>query len=707
MGNNPKIPAEKGTLPLSMAVSSPFLSTLRKKKSPVAGALFRLSGLTDRELVLKLIDTATEVCTGSKPARFQRKNARSLIRKIKILLGLFEFLRDSSTADRLSSSARLCFREIHILLERTSDLLACCGQSSNIWILLYSVQIAEQFHDLNQDISTCLDVLSLKDLDLSDDVQEQISLLKVQSWRSKLYLDPKEESLRKQIYAFVDDFNSGRTPDLTEIRSLFVDGLQISDATAFRKEIDFLEGQICRREEDIDEIDLSLLHSVVALSRFARFSLLSLNPESENLSIHRTPSDQSSSSSLTAPPRDFCCPISLDLMTDPVILSTGQTYDRSSIARWIEEGHVSCPYSGQPLRSSNLVPNKALRNLILQWCSANGVNYDYPEPCSFPSTLATRAAVEANRATAKLLVEKLSRGRDSEQTVAAMELRLLAKNGAENRASIAEVGAIPLLHRLLSSSNPLAQENSVTAILNLSILEKNKILIMEQAGCLKSIVQVLVNGKTEEARENAAATLFSLSAVHEHKKPICEEAGALEALSGLLERASQRGKKDSITAMYNLCTHGECWKRVIESGAASAMIRALGDETVAEEAAGALGLLMRQPLAAAEVAGIEGAVEGLVGVMRGGSARGKENAVAALVAMCRGGGAEMAERVARAPAMAAMLHSLHATGTKRARRKAASLARLCYRCQVPVESRRSAYSVSDISVSLPISVPVL
>ena len=173
------------------------------------------------------------------------------------------------------------------------------------------MQIAEQFHDLNQDISTCLDVLSLKDLDLSDDVQEQISLLKVQSWRSKLYLDPKEESLRKQIYAFVDDFNSGRTPDLTEIHSLFVDGLQISDAMAFRKEIDFLEGQICRREEDIDEIDLSLIHSVVALSRFARFSLRSLNPEFENLSIQ----------------------ISLDLMAYPVICPPARERERERMTR--------------------------------------------------------------------------------------------------------------------------------------------------------------------------------------------------------------------------------------------------------------------------------------------------------------------------------------------------------------------------------------
>jgi hypothetical protein len=28
------------------------------------------------------------------------------------------------------------------------------------------------------------------------------------------------------------------------------------------------------------------------------------------------------------PPDDFRCPISLELMTDPVILATGQTFDR-------------------------------------------------------------------------------------------------------------------------------------------------------------------------------------------------------------------------------------------------------------------------------------------------------------------------------------------------------------------------------------------
>lgn len=34
-------------------------------------------------------------------------------------------------------------------------------------------------------------------------------------------------------------------------------------------------------------------------------------------------------------PDEFCCPISLDLMRDPVIVASGHTYDRSSIVQRI------------------------------------------------------------------------------------------------------------------------------------------------------------------------------------------------------------------------------------------------------------------------------------------------------------------------------------------------------------------------------------
>ncbi|CAA7397514.1 unnamed protein product [Spirodela intermedia] len=719
-----------------MAFSPFFSSFSRRRKSLAAGVFFPGRDLSDVDLVRTLASLAGEVCSSVKAsAPFQRRNSRSLISKVKIFLSLFEFLRDSFTGDRLPSSATLCFKEIHILLGRSKNLLVYCAQSSRIWLLLQSVQISGQFHDLNQEISTLLDVLPLGDLALAADVQEQIELLQRQARRSKLFLDPREEALLRRIDAFIDELDKGRSPDLSELREVFVDGLAIREASACKAEVDFLE-QICNEEE---VADISFLHSVVALARYARFSLFGFDADAGEIYGDRRmleeapPPPPSMGPGDAVPPKEFCCPISLDLMRDPVIVCTGQTYDRSSIVRWMNEGHSSCPNSGQPLRHSRLVPNRALRSLISQWCAAHGVIFDPPESsdggdggCPEPAASGpiSRAAVEANRATAKLLVAQLSWGGDAAKTVAARELRLLAKNGGENRASIAEAGAIPLLRRLLSSPDPAAQENSVTAILNLSILEKNKSQIMAEPGCLSSIVEVLISGRTTEARENAAATLFSLSAVHDYKKMISSEEGAVEALMGLLREGSQRGKKDAVTALFNISTHCDCCERMIQSGATSALVAALAEDAVAEEAAGALALLMRQPAAAAAIGGEEAAVPGLAGLMGRGTPRAKEYAVAALLELCRCGGAAMTEKVARAPALGALLQTLLFTGTKRARRKAASLAKLCQRCHLALDGgwaleyalsrsssiRRSRnFGRGDVSVSVPvsISVPVL
>lgn len=50
----------------------------------------------------------------------------------------------------------------------------------------------------------------------------------------------------------------------------------------------------------------------------------------------------------TSTPEVFICPISRELMRDPVALAdTGQIYDRSSIIEWFREGHNTCPLTGR------------------------------------------------------------------------------------------------------------------------------------------------------------------------------------------------------------------------------------------------------------------------------------------------------------------------------------------------------------------------
>ncbi|KAF5195369.1 Ring-type e3 ubiquitin transferase [Thalictrum thalictroides] len=717
--------------------SAAIFSSLRRRRSPSLEAFLAPVHLNEITLVQTLASVSGELVSSFSDHSFslQRRNSRSLIRKIEIFVVLFEYLRDSSV--KIPSTAMLCFKEFYLLVYRSKILLDYCLQSSRLWLLLQNSSISGHFHDLNQEISTLLDVFPLKEIDVSQDVREQIELLQKQSSRAKLFIDQRDEALRIQLFSFLDEFEKGRIPNRLELRIFFIEKLGIRDAKICRAEIEFLEEQIYNHEGDV-EPTVSVLNGFVALTRYCRFLLFGFKEEEEeamgemSFGNPKKPrkgliSQEIGDTFLTVP-KDFCCPISLDLMQDPVIISTGQTYDRYSIARWMEDGHSSCPKTGQMLAHTRLVPNRALRNLITQWCTAHGIPFDVLDNTDMSMealTLAasTKAAIEANKATAELLIQQLSNGSQGAKTVAARELRLLAKTGKENRACIAEAGAIPLLHKLLPSPNPIAQENSVTAILNLSIHDKNKSRIMEEAGCLGAIVEVLRFGLTTEARENAAATLFSLSAVHDYKKRISEETGAVEALVGLLREGSSRGKKDAVTALFNLSTHVDNCRLMIESGAVAALVGELGTEGVAEEAAGALALLVRQPIGAEAVGKEEMAVTGLLGMMRRGTPRGKENAVAALLELCRSGGTATTQKVVRAPALASLLQTLLFTGTKRARRKAASLARVCQRCEaatLPMGSWGVGYSLTgnsttnhgssftgDVTVPVSISVPVL
>ncbi|KAK6154793.1 hypothetical protein DH2020_009041 [Rehmannia glutinosa] len=575
--------------------SAAIFSSLRRRRSPSLEAFLAPVNISNAAILETLRAVSTELVSSfsgdnNTTPFFQAKNSRSLIRKIQVITVLLDAFRDVEFS-KTSSTVFLCFKELYLLLYRSKILIDYVKGSSRLWLLLQNHSISGHFHDLNQEISTLLDVFPLSEINLSEDVKEQVELLSKQSRKSKLFIDKHDDLLRV--------------------------------------EIEFLEEQIVNHDGDI-EPTASILNGFVAVMRYCRFLLFRFEDEIdlEKLNHKKTKKGlitQEIADTFITIPKDFCCPM---------------------------------------LVHTKLVPNRALRNLITQWCVANGIPYDPPENSDYSldnSSLPSKAAIGATKATARLLIEQLENGTPRAKTVAAMEIRFLAKTGKHNRACIAEAGAIPLLNKLLSSSDAFAQENSVTALLNLSIYDKNKSLIMDVEGCLGSIVEVLRYGLSTEARENAAATLFSLSAVHDFKKQIAEEKWAIQALSGLLSEGTPRGKKDAVTALFNLSTHNENCVKLIESGAITALVDALGCETVSEEAAGALALIVRQPLGAEAVGNEEFSVVGLIKMMRSGSPRGKENAVAALLG-CAG-------------------VSLLFTGTKRARRKAASLARVFQRSE--------------------------
>lgn len=62
-------------------------------------------------------------------------------------------------------------------------------------------------------------------------------------------------------------------------------------------------------------------------------------------------------------PDAYICPISLEIMRDPVMCSDGHTYERAAIEEWLSVSNVS-PKTNVNLESRRLIPNHALRQVI-------------------------------------------------------------------------------------------------------------------------------------------------------------------------------------------------------------------------------------------------------------------------------------------------------------------------------------------------------
>nr|GLL44962.1 U-box domain-containing protein 2-like isoform X3 [Ipomoea trifida] len=87
---------------------------------------------------------------------------------------------------------------------------------------------------------------------------------------------------------------------------------------------------------------------------------------------------QSENSTSVSIPADFCCPLSLELMRNPVTVASGQTYEWACIRKWIVLGLRVCPNTRQTLAHTNLIPNCSLKAQITDWCETNSVKLPVP-----------------------------------------------------------------------------------------------------------------------------------------------------------------------------------------------------------------------------------------------------------------------------------------------------------------------------------------
>jgi hypothetical protein len=82
--------------------------------------------------------------------------------------------------------------------------------------------------------------------------------------------------------------------------------------------------------------------------------------------------------SRATPPEEFKCPISMRVMYDPVVIASGQTFERMWIQKWFDEGNDTCPSTKVKLAHCALTSNTAIKDLISKWCVKYGITIHDP-----------------------------------------------------------------------------------------------------------------------------------------------------------------------------------------------------------------------------------------------------------------------------------------------------------------------------------------
>ncbi|KAK3405888.1 U-box domain-containing protein 9 [Eucalyptus grandis] len=367
-------------------------------------------------------------------------------------------------------------------------------------------------------------------------------------------------------------------------------------------------------------------------------------------------------------PEEYRCPISKELMRDPVIVATGQTYDRPSIQKWLKAGNRMCPQTQQVLSHTILTPNHLIRELILRWCKSRGFELSEPVHCIDEDN-----ATESERDRFLYLLEKMSSD-ISEQKEAAKELRSLTKRMPSFRALFGESpDAITQLLSPLSESQSQSgthldlQEDVITTLLNLSIHDNNKKLVAETPSVIPLLMDALRSG-TIETRSNAAAALFTLSAL-DSNKTLIGKSGALKLLIDLLDEGHPLAMTDVASAIFNLCIIHENRGRAVRDGAVGVILDKIANRIHVDELLAILAMLSSHQRAIEEMCELE-AVSCLLGVMRETScARNKENCIAILHTICFSDRTKLRE-LREEENSHRTISELAKNGTSRAQRKA-------------------------------------
>ncbi|KAF2290499.1 hypothetical protein GH714_014137 [Hevea brasiliensis] len=301
-------------------------------------------------------------------------------------------------------------------------------------------------------------------------------------------------------------------------------------------------------------------------------------------------------------PPHFRCPISFDLMKDPVTLSTGITYDRESIEKWIEDGNQTCPVTNQVLLSFDQIPNHFIRKIIQDWCVENR-SYGIER---IPTPRIPITPYEVSEICKRIMGATQRRDhKKCEELV--VKIKNWGKESERNKRCIVDNGTGCVLAAAFESFAEATSTSSAAEKYTDLLVEILSVLVwmlpfggegqtrLGSMSSLRCITWLLKNSGDLSARQNAVLVLKELLYLDEKHVNALVEIGVIQALVELIkEPICPASTKASLMVIFYMISPSTISDKIastfVELDFVSLIIEILvdGDKSICEKALGVL-----------------------------------------------------------------------------------------------------------------------
>ncbi|XP_027335757.1 U-box domain-containing protein 43-like isoform X3 [Abrus precatorius] len=470
--------------------------------------------------ISQTIDTIAEFLVYATDVLVEKDSFKELATYMERIEPVLKELRKGKISD--SEAFNRAIETMNKEIKGAKQLALECRNKSKVYLLFSCRSIIKSLENHTKKLSTALSLLPLALSGLSSGVIEEIEKLCDHMQTAGFKAAVAEEEILEKIESGIRGNNVDRSY-ANDLLILIAEAVGIkNEKSTIKMELQEFKNEIENARDRKELAEAMQMDQIIALLQRADAAS---SPRERELKYFAK--RQSLGSRFLEPLQSFYCPITQDVMVDPVETSSGQTFERIAIEKWFAEGNRLCPLTLIPLDTSILRPNKTLKQSIEEWKDRN--------------TMIKIATVK----------EKIQSGNDDDMLDGLRTLQDLCIQRDQHREWVILENYIPILIQILDSRNRDIRNH---ALVVLGMLAKDNEEAKERIATVDNAIESIVHslGRRPEERKLAVALLLELSEYDSAREHIGKVQGCILLLVTMSSGDDNQAARDATMLLDNL-----------------------------------------------------------------------------------------------------------------------------------------------------------